>query len=254
MRPLLLFPLLVIAARMNAQTSPLTFQSTEQQTALIELYTSEGCSSCPPAETWLSQLKEAPGLWKNFVPLAFHVDYWDYLGWRDRWAASRFSDRQRAYAGIWRSESIYTPCLVLDGREWRNWYGEKAGPRPSGAKVGVLTVNSLDTNRWQVTFAPANTSATSYDVHAALTASGLNSEVKAGENQGRRLRHDFAVLDYMETNLTRSGQAAKGEFVLPLRKDAQGGKLALAVWITEAGRREPLQAAGGWLFRALPSP
>src|SRR5437867_2256011 len=107
MRALILCLVVIFVANLNAQNTSFTFQSAREQTALIELYTSEGCSSCPSAETWLSRLKESPGLWKDFVPLAFHVDYWDYLGWRDLWASKSFSDRQRAYAKQWRSDSIY---------------------------------------------------------------------------------------------------------------------------------------------------
>src|SRR5690242_10629700 len=88
------------------------FESGPQQTALIELFTSEGCSSCPPAEAWMSSLKDNPGLWKNFVPLAFHVDYWDRLGWRDRFASRQWTERELHYASLWKSESVYTPCLV----------------------------------------------------------------------------------------------------------------------------------------------
>ena len=95
------------------------FASGPQQTALIELYTSEGCSSCPPAETWMSRLKESPGLWKQFVPIAFHVDYWDRLGWRDRFSSQRWTERQRRYASLWQSESVYTPAVVVNGREQR---------------------------------------------------------------------------------------------------------------------------------------
>ena len=68
----------------HATAASLTLSSQEQRTTLIELYTSEGCSSCPPADRWLSRLKDDPRLWKQIVPLAFHVDYWNYLGWRDR--------------------------------------------------------------------------------------------------------------------------------------------------------------------------
>src|SRR6266704_4718971 len=100
-RAILMFLSVVLVGAVNAQNTSLTFQSSGKQTALIELYTSEGCSSCPPAETWLSRLKESPGLWKDFVPLAFHVDYWDYLGWRAPWASKSFSDRQRAYTKQW---------------------------------------------------------------------------------------------------------------------------------------------------------
>src|SRR6266853_2095647 len=79
--------------------SPITFQSSETQTTLIELYTSEGCSSCPPAETWLSRLKESPALWKDFVPLAFHVDYWDYFGWRECRGSHSHFFRHESLAG-----------------------------------------------------------------------------------------------------------------------------------------------------------
>ena len=74
------------------------FESTSQQTALLELYTSEGCSSCPPADRWLSKLKNEEGLWTRFIPVALHVDYWDYIGWKDRFASPEYSNRQRKYA------------------------------------------------------------------------------------------------------------------------------------------------------------
>src|SRR5258708_3115069 len=164
-----------LVVTVNAQNDSITFQSSREQTALIELYTSEGCSSCPPAENWLSRLKESPGLWKDFVPLAFHVDYWDYLGWRDPWASKSFSDRQRNYAKQWRSDSIYTPGFVLNGKEWRDWSGRKDGPKSAGVNAGVLTVTSSDTNRWQVSFAPANTGRAHYAVHAPLLGGNLRS-------------------------------------------------------------------------------
>jgi hypothetical protein len=102
---LCLIPGMVAAATLSA--AAFQFQSAERRAALLEVFTSEGCSSCPPAESWLSHLKEAPGLWNDFVPVAFHVDYWDYLGWRDRWASKEFSDRQRAFAQSWGIDSLY---------------------------------------------------------------------------------------------------------------------------------------------------
>jgi hypothetical protein len=199
----------------------------------------------------LSPLKESPRLWKDFVPLAFHVDYWDYLGWRDPWGNKSFSDRQRAYAKQWRSDSIYTPGFVLNGKDWRDWLGRKDGPESAGVKAGVLTVSSPDTNRWHVNFAPANTGGADYEVHAALLAGNLSSNVKAGENRGRLLRHDFVVLTLAKASLVCSGDAVQGEFVLNKQRNAAESDLALAVWITPAGRLEPLQATGGWLARPL---
>src|SRR4051794_26867392 len=108
------------------------------QTSLIELFTSEGCSSCPPAEDWLGRLKQHPGLWQDFVPVSFHVDYWDGLGWPDRFARKEFTARQNTYARSWKAASVYTPGFVLDGREWTGW---KSGvPARSVVKPGVLQV------------------------------------------------------------------------------------------------------------------
>src|SRR5260370_2199922 len=93
-------------------SEPMTFESGDMQTTLIELFTSEGCSSCPPADAWISQLKDSPDLWKRVVPVAFHVDYWDNLGWRDRFAKPEFTARQRRYVATWPAESLFPPESV----------------------------------------------------------------------------------------------------------------------------------------------
>jgi hypothetical protein len=243
MRTLLLSAIFV--SSVNAQTNTITFQSPVTQTALLELYTSEGCSSCPPAEAQLSRWKTSPWLWKNFVPVAFHVDYWDYLGWRDPWATAQFSDRQRAYAQQWRSDTVYTPGFVLNGREFRDW-GRKEIPPPSDTTIGVLTATSTDLSHWQISFVPANSSGGEYEVHSAILASGLSSDVKAGENRGRRLNHDFVALTLATERLVRYGDSLQGEIQFQSIPQSPG-KLALAVWITRSGRLEPLQATGGRL-------
>src|SRR5262249_16012523 len=95
--------LLLINAVATPQSpmSATTFESCEMQSQLLELFTLEGCSSCPPAEKWLSALKSSSYLWKKAVPIAFHVDYWDHLGWRDRFAKPEFTSRQQRYAAAW---------------------------------------------------------------------------------------------------------------------------------------------------------
>ena len=103
-----------------------TFTSGPTQVALLELFTSEGCSSCPPAERWLAGFRTAPGLWREVVPVAWHVTYWDDLGWKDIYAAKAFTARQYAYASLWHSDSVYTPCLVRNGRDWHA--GDATGP------------------------------------------------------------------------------------------------------------------------------
>jgi hypothetical protein len=237
----------VVALSVNAQNHVLVFQSTAAQTALLELFTSEGCSSCPPAEQWLTGLKQSPRLWKAFVPVAFHVDYWDRLGWRDPWSSKEFSDRQRAYAASWGSRSVYTPGWVLDGKEWRDWRRAREGPPSSGAQAGVLTISSGDRTDWRITFVPADRSGGWYDVYGALLANDLTSEVKAGENKGRRLKHDFVVTVLAKSGLKPSGGGVWGQIVLARKSNRPGERLAVAVWVTRSGSLEPLQAVGGWL-------
>ncbi len=231
----------------NAQPGLIQFQSAPERTALLELYTSEGCSSCPPAEAWLSGLKGSPRLWRDFAPVAFHVDYWNSLGWKDAWSDAEFSERQRRYAQLWRSENIYTPEFVLNGKEWHNWFSGKNGPKSDGDNVGILTVTSTNTNCWQVSFVPVKISETHYEIHAALLAGGIISYVKAGENSGRRLNHDFAVVNLLQVGMTTSNGVARGKFILDPARLAAGNTSALTVWVTRAGELEPLQTTGGWL-------
>ena len=128
-----------------------TLESGPRKTRLLELFTSEGCSSCPPAETWLSKLKEERGLWRDFVPLAFHVDYWDRLGWRDPFASKAWTQRQYAYSARWKISSVYTPGFVLDGREWRN----NGVPTADSDTPGTLRVSVTNQNSVTATFEAA---------------------------------------------------------------------------------------------------
>ena len=246
MRITLLSLITLAALDANAQSQPVVFQSDASQTALLELFTSEGCSSCPPAETWLSSLKESPGLWKEFVPVAFHVDYFD-RPWRDPWSSREFSDRQRAYAAEWGRPSVYTPGFVLNGNEWPRWSGLEARLKASRPRAGVLKATSSNQSDWQVRFMPLAPIQPAYEAHASLLATGLTSDVKAGENRGRRLNHDFVVMALVKGTLKTDRDTAWGQVVLNKATGAQSGRLALAVWVTRPGRMEPLQAVGGWL-------
>src|SRR5215471_9400646 len=152
LRIISLVPLCYAVVSLGAEQ--IQFQSGTNRTAVIELYTSEGCSSCPPAEEWFSKLKAHPRLWIDFVPAAFHVDYWDYLGWRDPFGAAAYSDRQRAYAAEWKSRSVYTPGFVLDGKEWRGWFNRDELPPASTQPAGTLSASSEDVKRWLLRFEP----------------------------------------------------------------------------------------------------
>ena len=220
-----------------------TFESGDTQSSLIELFTSEGCSSCPPAEKWLSRLKSNQELWKKIVPLAFHVDYWDHLGWRDRFAKPEFTSRQQRYAAAWGGDSVYTPGFVVNGKEWRSWFGGNALPA-SSTKVGLLRVSLGDDGQLTATFLPATTQPRSLTLNIALLGNDLQSDVKRGENSGRKLRHDFVVLDLIQTNMTNELNRWTGSIAL-LTRASNDKPSAFAAWITENGI--PVQATGGWL-------
>jgi hypothetical protein len=222
------------------------FQSGTNHTALIELYTSEGCSSCPPAEESFSHLKAHPRLWLDFVPAAFHVDYWDYLGWPDPFGAADYSERQRAYAAEWKSRTVYTPGFVLDGHEWRGRFSADKLPSPSRRTAGTLMVNSEDGKRWRLHFEPTSQSASGSVVfYAALLGFELSTNVKAGENRGRKLQHDFVVLTMSKVEPSKRGEAFEGMVTLaPPRIQCE--RFAIAAWVCRSGALEPLQAVGGW--------
>jgi hypothetical protein len=233
---LLIFSLVGMAT--GAETK--VFTSGPAQTRLIELFTSEGCSSCPPAERWLNQLKGHEGLWRDFVPIAWHVDYWDRLGWPDRFASQEFTDRQYLYRAVWDASNVYTPCFVLDGGEWRERF-RRQPPKPAH-KQGVLRVEVID-GRCRVSFTPKLDTNLKYEAHVALLGAGFTTQVKAGENRGETLRHDFVALATARAAL-RDGAR---ELALPKSDQTSVPRRALAVWITRQGSTEVLQATGGWL-------
>jgi hypothetical protein len=234
-----LFFLAFLFSALQAPAGEIVFESKPVRTHLLELFTSEGCSSCLPAEAWLSNLKNEPRLWQDFVPIAFHVDYWDHLGWRDPFASKVWTERQADYSARWKSESVYTPAFVLDGKEWR--YG--AVPAASPETAGALKI-AISGDRVNAAF-KSSTGGGRYEIHVAFLGFALGADVTAGENNGRKLMHDFVVL-----GLTNEGmKAGTKELRLPAAspKPAAGSRNAIAAWVTQAGQIEPIQAVGGWL-------
>lgn len=233
-----------LLAGQPGSTAPATaFESGNTQATLLELFTSEGCSSCPPAEKWLSALKSNQELWKKTVPVAFHVDYWDRLGWRDRFAKPEFTSRQQRYAATWGGDSVYTPAYVVNGREWRDWFGLHTVPTTS-TKVGVLRVSLGTDGKLTATFVPQTTQPRAVALNVALLGNDLESDVKRGENSGRKLRHDFVALDLIKIDMANGPSGWTGFVALP-KQPGNDKPSALAAWITENGT--PIQATGGWL-------
>ena len=226
------------------QADPIKLTSSQQQVALLELFTSEGCSSCPPADRWLSELKTDPRLWQKLVPVAFHVDYWDYIGWPDRFAAAEYSQRQREHAMNWGNGRVYTPGLVVNGKEWYGWFRNRDLQLSADNKVGALEL-TVDQNQCQVRFTPTNTSGP-LDLHIAVLGFGLNTEVEAGENRGRNLKHDFVVLGYKRVPLQAADAVFQTQTELPSMRFG-APRRAVAAWISPRRNPRPIQAVGGWL-------
>jgi hypothetical protein len=242
------FPLSIVVtilAGSSAFAEPLVFESTEAPATLVELFSSEGCSSCPPAEAWVSALKTRPDLWKSVVPVVFHVDYWDNLGWPDRFASRAFTERQRGYANAWRTDSVYTPGFVVNGLEWRGWFEHGPLPAPKSSKVGKLRISLRDHERLEVVFTPVGSIPKSAQVQVALLGGNLASDVRRGENSGRRLLHDFVVLHLATSALGSDGDRLTAALSLP--EDPIAPASALAAWIATGEDRTPIQATGGWL-------
>jgi hypothetical protein len=227
----------------NAQSC--SKQSPEHTVALLELYTSEGCSSCPPADRMLGTLQRAVKA-DLVVPLALHVDYWDYIGWKDRFAQADFTQRQRWLAAFADGRAVYTPEVFLGGRELRDWSDEL--PAATGAinrqrpraSIG-MTAGAIRNGRLAVEFAlkaPADA-----QLFVALYETGLSSKVGAGENSGAVLRHDFVVRDWSGPITLADGapNGTKLTRALAVPSDAIAGHLGVAAFVQNQGG-EVLQA------------
>jgi hypothetical protein len=221
------------------------------KTHLLELFTSEGCSSCPPAEEWLSSRRADTRLWVGYVPVAFHVDYWDYLGWRDKLADPAYSLRQRHYSSAWGAHSVYTPGFVLDGAEWRPRAHADLPHASSSAQPGLLSAILHGNGDMHLTYQPGSHTERSYGIHAALLGLGLKSDVRAGENSGRILTHDFAVLIHRESLASSTPGGVQVDMRLPIPQRTKAG-LALAVWVADPNTGAIIQAAGGLLAKEDP--
>lgn len=217
------------------------FFSSVHKVTLLELYTSEGCSSCPPAEKWMASLKDDSQLWKQFVPIAFHVDYWDYIGWKDPFARNDYGLRQRKYRQLGNIRTVYTPGMILNGKEWQKWHYRRSVPT-TGEIVGNLDV-VLKGNEISAVFSPVDKQTTEWELNVAVLGFKLESNVRRGENAGRRLKQEFVVLGYRRKDSSDSQWQMK----LPRVNKEHAMHTGLAVWVNKKGAQTPVQATGGWL-------
>ncbi len=240
--------ILLLAVTPATATTSCNATSGAQRVALLELYTSEGCDSCPPADRWVSALPARGFDAQRVVTLAYHVDYWNYLGWADPFAQARFTERQRFANNRIRNRTIYTPQLMLDGKDYR------AGLSISDFQQRVTAVNrekpgadiALSTT---ATAGVLEASAQirlhrkepGTSVFLALIENKLANQVNSGENKGKRLEHDFVVRELAGPFAINTANAPiKHKFrVAPSWKTRD---LSVAAFVQTAATGEVLQA------------
>jgi hypothetical protein len=225
-------------------------RSSARTVALVELYTSEGCDSCPPADQWLSSLGARGYTPERVVPIALHVDYWDYIGWKDPYAKREFATRQRKHAAMKRAKMVYTPQVLLQGEDFRGW----AGP---GFDVAVARINARPP-RASISLALSGSNPVALEVEATAELTGaagqdaalylaayenkLVSAPTAGENRGRTLAHDYVVLEWAKPLEFGAGKRISGRRTLPLLPRAVRNNSGVVGFVQDRRTGEVLQA------------
>jgi len=190
----------------------LTAVSSNNRVALLELYTSEGCSSCPPADKFMSRVKRADISDQQLIPLSFHVTYWDHIGWKDRFSHPQHDARQRKLAKMNNSREVYTPQFIMNGKDFRrngSFDNEIVRINSIAAEYQLELSASLNTDAIDVVL-DARVSIDNNDKAAAfivLYEHGLSSEVSDGENEGKQLRHDYVVRELKGPYLIKHDQS-----------------------------------------------
>lgn len=245
----LLFLTLTFSLKASDSDTAIELESTGKLPVFIELYTSQGCSSCPPADTYLNSLKNKKGLFKDFIPMAFHVDYWDYLGWSDPFASVENSNRQRIYRATEQSKSVYTPQFIVDSEEWRGFFKRKPVRLKSDKRIkNTLSVAATKQtiNAHFSSIAPLKEPR----LNVAILGIGTETQVPSGENAGKTLKQDFVVLSH-EIHKPRDN-SLKSKWLIDLSKpDATVEQYALVAWVTDGLNLSPQQAVASYIPKSL---
>ena len=237
----IVFVPLLMVFQTTLTAKEIILNSGNQQTNLIELFTSEGCSSCPPADKWLNSFKNDPQLWKKIIPVAFHVDYWDYIGWKDSFAKPQNTLRQQQYQQEGGIRTVYTPGFVNNGEEWRRWFGLKT-IETSNKMPGQLSV-TIRGKQINAKFSPRTNYPKHLKLNVALLGFGFKNKVVAGENSGLSLEHDFVVLSHISQDSSNN----TWKMAIPSNNTHKPSRLGIAIWVSRTNTQTPIQAVGGWL-------
>ncbi len=216
---------------------------------LVELFTSEGCSSCPPADALLTKLnEEQPVRRVQIIALEEHVDYWDRQGWRDPFSSAEFTARQKGYVQQLQLDAAYTPQMLIDGRR------EVVGSDSQGAlrelakaahnaKLHVqVTVREKSADHVALSV-QADAAKSSGDVFVAITESKLATDVARGENAGHNLKHSMVVRKLIPLGEFKAGVAFSAEKAVPLAPEWKAENLSAVVFVQEGAGGRTLGAA-----------
>lgn len=220
-------------------------RSGSKTAALVELYTSEGCSSCPPADQQLRRLRQALDPAAEVVPLALHVGYWDYIGWKDPYAQAPFGERQSWLVRSNQRKTVYTPQVFVSGAELRSWPGalrtrvRQLNALPAAAAVRVQA--SSAPNGALVLSAEATARPGAAALYLALAESGLVSKVTRGENSGVTLSHDHVVREWIGP-VRLVGGAARVQREIALPATWSRARLEVVAFVQDERTGEVLQA------------
>jgi hypothetical protein len=222
---------------------PIVVSSGDKQTAVVELYTSEGCSSCPSADRWLSRLIEVPKDELDVLALAFHVDYWDYLGWKDRFSSAAYTSRQRELGANNLQQTIYTPEFFVNGMEARGTSNildkiRQANQQPSPLDL-KLSVSRDKTSLVLELQSPGDRDTIGQIHHRYLVyENNLSTDVKRGENSGEILKHEQVVRYMSKARRLRE----QNQYRIEIDPGWQAKNIGVAVLVTSPGDRHYLQA------------
>jgi hypothetical protein len=218
---------------------------------LVELFTSEGCSSCPPADRFLQKLDTQPVPGVAMIVLSEHVDYWNHIGWKDPYSAHFYSERQSAYAKRFGLGSVYTPQMVVDGRSEfvgsNSELADKAFAKALGtpklsvrlSSISIDTSNNLHAHLEVGTLEPSFTSREA-EVYVALALNRAESQVSAGENAGHKLAHVSVVRSLAKIGVLKQGQLLARDFQAKVETDSRN--LRLIAFVQEPGQGRILGA------------
>jgi hypothetical protein len=211
-----------------------TASGQQKSFAVVELFTSEGCNTCPPADKLFSSMKaEAKKSGKNIFFLEYHVDYWNKLGWKDPYSSFQFTNRQKNYTSVLNEESMYTPMMIVNGaKSFTGSDKQKAdaaieeallSPPTAGLKIKV---DSIISDTLYLRYDATNTDK-NFLIRTAITEDGIVSKISAGENSNMTLSHDGVVRVFNSSELSKLSSQIK----IPLKKFQPGKKCELIVFI-----------------------